>query len=207
VSRPFFSGSVAAAADAFPQSMFRLGRFDDREQLEFAVSRLVMEPEGTDGELQPRISFARVRSTAVVERRRWTHVAATYAAASGRLSLFMNGELQSAYVATPSGVLLGKRGVPLVVGRTAPALPQRNFFGMVDELRIWSVCRSIDQIARHFNRRSHGDEEHLLLYLNGESGADVDVTGNCVAKRDKTVFGDAFFNETADAPVGAPLQK
>jgi hypothetical protein len=206
VSRPFFS-ATGAAADSFPHSMFRLGRFEDREQLEFAVSRLVMEPEGADRELQPRISFARVRTTAVVERRRWTHVAATYSAASGRLSLFMNGELQSAYVATPSGVLLGKRGVPLIVGRTAPALPQRNFFGMIDELRIWSVCRSIDQIARHFNRRSYGDEEHLLLYLNGDSGADVDVTGNCVAKRDKALYGDAYFNETVDAPVEAPFRK
>lgn len=161
--------------------------------------------ESADGELQPRVSFARVRTTAVIERRRWTHVAATYAAASGRLSLFINGELQSAFVAQPSGVLLGKRGVPLIVGRAAPGLEQRNFFGMLDELRVWSVCRSIDQIARHWNRRSHGDEEHLLLYVNGESGADVDVTGNCVAKRDKTLFGDAFFNETANAPVDAPL--
>jgi hypothetical protein len=136
-------------------------------------SRLVLEPEGKDGELQPRISWARVRTTAVIERQRWTHVAATYSASSGRLSLFINGELQSAYVATPSGVLLGKRGVPLIVGRAAPGVEQRNFFGYVDELRVWSVCRSVDDIARHWNRRSHGDEEHLVLYVNGESGADI----------------------------------
>jgi hypothetical protein len=137
--------------------------------------------------------------------------------------LFINGELQSAFVATPSGVLLGKRGVPLIVGRAAPGVPQRNFFGYVDELRIWSVCRSIDDIARHWNRRSHGDEEHLVLYVNGESGADIvsllnivvqksthsvnaqDVTGNCVAKRDNTLAGDALFVANQNAPVEAPL--
>ena len=139
------------------------------------------------------------RSTSILGR--------TYAAHSGRLSLFINGELQSSYVAQPPGVLLGKRGVPLVVGRSAPGVPQQNFYGQIDELRVWSSARSMDQIARHYDRRVHGDEPGLLLYANAEAGLDVDVTANCIAKLHSVLRSDARVNRDENAPVRRPLDE
>lgn len=39
---------------------------------------------------------------------------------------------------------------------------------MIDELRIWSICRTAEQIAQTYNKVLYGDEKTLLLYVNGE---------------------------------------
>jgi hypothetical protein len=82
---------------------------------------------------EPRLAHATVRSTASVERNVWMHIAATFDSSNGQLAIYFNGALQNAYVAAPPGVMVGKRGTPLLVARSSMSEEGRNFFGIVAE--------------------------------------------------------------------------
>jgi hypothetical protein len=102
----------------------------------------------------------RVLSTAVVSSRpafdgRWHHLAATYDARSTPpvLEIFVDG------LADVRGQLAGSR-VPsapdfdLLVG--AGGVGRRPFVGLIDELKIWSVVRTEEQICSDSGRRYVG---------------------------------------------------
>jgi hypothetical protein len=46
----------------------------------------------------------------------------------------------------------------------------RYLDGQMDEMRIWSVARSADEIAEYYNCELNGDEEGLLAYYNFDNG-------------------------------------
>lgn len=126
----------------------------------------------------PRLRFHRsdgnfVESTAEIRKYRWTHVAVSYDGTTA--SFYVNGEpVGSAPLA--SGNLVAH---DLSIGGTSTG--SEYYRGFLDELRIWSVARS-------------GDEIRGGMFQEVRSGAGLEA-----------VFGDGGRNEELQTEAGTPV--
>jgi hypothetical protein len=99
---------------------------------------------------------------------RWTHVAASWSQAEGRVSLFVDGSLDASGdcgltpYAGPAPLWLG--GDPLH-GPTG-----RPFSGHIAELRIWDRALDASTLQGRMTARLQGDEPGLLLYWPATEG-------------------------------------
>ena len=108
----------------------------------------------------------------------WNHVAAAFDGAT--LHIYLNGVL----VASPAGAF-NLQGIPLTLGRGNPAggggANERYFAGRLDELRLWNVARTAQQIQANFNRPLAGNEPGLAAYYrldDGPGAIAADATGH-----------------------------
>lgn len=139
---------------------------------------------------------------------KWTHVAMTKRqdddGVNGTVKLFVNGVL----VATKTEASLrdyspSTNKSQLWLGNTYsdgngnPGTYQNGFPGYMAEMRFWSVCRTDDEVAQHYNHRLVGNETGLAGYwpLNAASGkiAENKVTGDQTA-----IFGAGTFRDDPD---------
>jgi hypothetical protein len=114
-------------------------------------------------------------STGTLGERMWNHVAATYS--NGTVSLYLNGALDR----TVSGVLTPLVSTePVAFGREG-TYNGDTFKGALDEIRIWNVVRSGQQIAGSLTRRLQGSETGLVGYWRFDEGGGQkagDATGH-----------------------------
>ena len=79
--------------------------------------------------------------------------------------------------------------------------PTGEFFdGWIDEVRIWNVARSSDDIASDFGTELGGNESGLVAYWNFTGGSLGDATGN---GHDATPMINAAIDRNRNAPVGS----
>jgi hypothetical protein len=91
----------------------------------------------------------------------WVHVAGTYDGYEMRL--YINGELAgSTPFAGPA--YYGSRNILLGVGQHWSFGGSKHFRGQMDELRIWNVARTQEEIKSDFGRRLTGSEPGLAGY-------------------------------------------
>jgi len=111
-----------------------------------------------------------------VQANRWYHAAATYDGQNIRV--YLDGQLRSTHAkqgnihTSDSSLVLGSR-------------PLQNFIhcynGDLDEVRVWNVARSVEQLRATMNVALSGDEEGLVGYWRldeGEGQTIRDLTGN-----------------------------
>jgi hypothetical protein len=116
-----------------------------------------------------------ILSNGTLGDRTWNHVAATFN--HGTVSLYVNGALDR----TVSGVL-----TPLVSTEPVAFGREGNYNGgtlkgMIDEIRIWNVVRSGQQIGRSMTKRLLGTEAGLVGYWRFDEGSGqvaADATGH-----------------------------
>jgi hypothetical protein len=99
---------------------------------------------------------ADLASTTELGLNRWYHVAAVFDGA--RKYLYIDGKLDSSTAFT--GTLL-QNNHPVAIGGNAERT-DRNFKGVIDNVRIWSEPRSAAEVAGHFERVMRGSEFGLL---------------------------------------------
>ena len=124
----------------------------------------------------------------------WHHVAVTLQSTSATLALFLDG----VEVARRAG-LVGQRlanSRPLTLGRDGGS----GFFwrGKLDDVRLWNVVRTSDQILASYRQALPGPQSGLVAnWQFDESGGSVahDLTGS----HDAQLFGGATFS--VDVPV------
>lgn len=104
-----------------------------------------------------------LQSLSAVATDQWVHVAVTRLASNGQLRIFINGALNASGVA-PNRNLLAGRAELAIGGFTA----SRKFIGSIDEVKIWSLVRSVDAIASTLRERPNGSEEGLVGYYSFE---------------------------------------
>ncbi|SLM27868.1 exported hypothetical protein [Desulfamplus magnetovallimortis] len=95
----------------------------------------------------------------------WHHVAATYDGISSKL--FLDGVLVSEKAASGGG--LSTNDNPLIIG----SVRTNGYYvdGSVDEVRIWNVAKTADEIGQNMYRELEGNEAGLVAYYNfNESG-------------------------------------
>ena len=130
----------------------------------------------------------------------WTHIVGGYDAASG-LKLYTNGVLASALTTYDGNSFLGLKlrqtTLPVVLGSTPP-FSNTVFRGSVDEVRIWNVSRSEDEIRANQFSRLLGAEPGLLAYWNFDDGAVSDLTPS---SRTASITGNLIIARIADPDV------
>jgi hypothetical protein len=121
----------------------------------------------------------------------WYHVAATFD--DGTAKLYLNGLLDT----TVAGVLTPLVSTePVAFGREGTAT-MGTLSAVVDEVRIWNVARSGDELVRNRTKRLSGSEAGLVGYwpLDEESGQLAhDVSGHGLDGR----LGDASSADSWD---------
>jgi hypothetical protein len=99
----------------------------------------------------------------------WTHVAATYDRTTNDLAVYVNGVLDGEGTAPYEGAI---GDYPLWLGADPyHGSTGRTFGGLLDEVRIWGLVRSEEEIAANMSCMLTGEEEGLLLYWPMEAGS------------------------------------
>ena len=138
----------------------------------------------------------------------WVHLAGTYD--GSELRLYVNGILQAA---TPWAFGTENSSNPLTLGRAygGTASYTENYFqGELDEVRIWNIARTPEEIKATMNITLTGDEDGLVGYWNFDDGTANDLTAN---GNDGTLLGDAQIvvaslpEEFVFEPISAPKER
>jgi len=124
----------------------------------------------------------------------WYHLASVYNGTS--MKLYVNGILQSTI--DVSGTPTTSEGVVMNFGDN-PTWQGRFFNGILDEIRIWNVPRSEQEIQEYMTVELTGNEEGLVGYwpMNEGAGNTIgDLTGNentgTLLNMDETNWVDGF---------------
>lgn len=127
----------------------------------------------------------------------WTHIAATWD--GDTVKMFINGVQQThtATVAPPLNVGSGWTLIGLLGGGVYP------FSGIIDEVRVWNVARTQQQIRENMHLRLNGNETGLQGYWRFDEGSGstaYDATSNA---NDGTLMnGPAWVSSTAPFGMG-----
>jgi|GEM_PF-3338468 len=105
----------------------------------------------------------------------WYHVAVTMDVnVSDGFCLYLNGVLQdSDDISSLSNVILNS----MVIGRENVSL--RYFDGVIDEVRVWSVVRTEDEIRSNMHRIINSDETGLFAYWRFNEGNGFTTVNAC----------------------------
>ena len=123
----------------------------------------------------------------------WTHIAASYDGSFARL--YVNGAQVAQSTGTGPIVPLGA-ATHIGAGDTAPGSANERWNGLIDEVRIWSVARTAQEIASGMNQQILVAPNLIASYaLNGNA---QDASGN-------NVHGNLISNPvfvTINSPAG-----
>jgi len=133
---------------------------------------------GKDGTLSFVIAtgqaWPEVLSDPIMNANQWYHIAGVYD--SGTASIYINGEFMNSMPinGTPAPNVTSD----LTIG-DSPGWPGRVFDGIIDEVRVWNVARTAQQIADNQTTSFTGNEAGLVAYLPMNEGSG-DITENLV---------------------------
>lgn len=101
----------------------------------------------------------------------WTHLAGTYDGSTIRV--YVNGILDGSTAMT-GPISAGSSSVTIGGNPGAPAGELMQ--GMIDEVRVWTVARTQQQIANYKNEKLFGSEPGLLAYHDFSAGPNSNIT-------------------------------
>ena len=117
-----------------------------------------------------------LESTVLLTDDVWQHVVVTFD--NGERRLYINGVLDT----TQTGAVIPMNSTrPLSFGREGPSYGGWRYDGLMDDVRVWNVARSGNEIATNMNVRLVGNEAGLVGYWRFDEGSgDIafDATGN-----------------------------
>ncbi len=130
----------------------------------FATHSLVLVLKNETG--PPSISWS---PDSTVSLARWQHVAATYDGATSNVKLYIDGVEQTlAQTSAPSGPLRDNSTFDLLIGNSGGL--SYTFDGVIDEVRVWNLARSPDDLAASMGQPLEGDEDGLVGYWRMNEG-------------------------------------
>lgn len=174
-SRPVFDADVAGGTG---MNDFTAGVLDDRYV--FGAGN----PDTT------------VSGSTLVTSGEWVHVAVTRQAATGQIQIIINGSLDATGVlpntnSLTSSASIGLGGIP----------DARRFVGLIDEVRLWSVVRSVDEIAASMRSRLSGSEPRLVGYYPFEDLGPNQTADLSTSAQPATIYGAQYAASSALCPA------
>ena len=129
----------------------------------------------------------------------WSHIAASWVAASNQIRVYLDGVLQTG---VSGGIASNGSANELCIG-ASPGGTQ-FFNGSVDEVRIWSEARSACEIQANFDSELAGTETNLSAYYNFNQGiadgsnAGVTTLPELVSANNGTLINFALTGNTSN---------
>ena len=111
-------------------------------------------------------------SSSTLALNKWTHVCATLE--SGQIKIYINGKLDNT-TAWTGGVT--DSGTELTLGQR-PGLTTNQFFGFLDEVRIWNTARTDAQVKANLMKELAGNETGLVAYYKMSNGSGTTLSDN-----------------------------
>lgn len=96
-----------------------------------------------------------ILSGSIISVNQWQHVALVYDANQSLMNIFLNGQLINSMSANGALSVSNSNENYLILGE--------NFKGSIDEFRVWSSARSVEQIQQYFDRTVTSEESTLQL--------------------------------------------
>ncbi len=142
-------------------------------------NRYILNREA-DGTLTGFVSFnsaetdrVSISTTTTIDDGDWHHIA-WVRRDSSRIEIYIDGVLSASGSASISGANLSVHDVPAIGSGYFPTRfdPFYNFMqGQIDELRVWHVARTVEEINADKGRTLNGDETDLVAYFDFEQGS------------------------------------
>lgn len=107
----------------------------------------------------------------------FVHIVTTYSVSSGKIHNYVNGMLAGETTMFP-GTAIQPNDRPFIIGNAPWDMLSFQFYGDMDEVRVWNVALSQDQIIDRMHAQLKGDEEGLVAYYNFNTAADSTVPDN-----------------------------
>lgn len=116
----------------------------------------------------------------------WTHVAMTWNS-GGFLKGYING-VEFGSVASPSLTITNTND--MYIGKAPWNNISQNYFGgYMDEIRLWNVVRTGDEIRASMYKQLTGTEPNLAAYYSMNDGTGTTLTDNSSNTNDGTISG------------------
>ncbi len=148
-------------------------------------------------------SWKAVQTGQILGPNTWYHIAGVYDGST--MKIYVNGILQAEV--NVQGTPTPGNGVVMNFGDN-PTWPGRFFAGTLDEIRIWNVARSEEEIRDNMSTELTGSEPGLVGYWNMNEGSGLtiaDASGNgndgTLLNMDETAWVEGFVPPGADAGV------
>lgn len=101
----------------------------------------------------------------------FVHLVSTYSSASGKLRDYVNGEMVGEVQVFPPSPIAAN-DAPFEIGAAPWDLFSFQFYGALDEVRVWNTERSQAQIREFMFKELRGDEDGLVAYYNFNTAYD-----------------------------------
>lgn len=133
-----------------------------------------------------------LEGSTVVTTDEWIHVAVTRGRDTGQMQVIVNGILDVEATVSNEEPLDGSERINF-----GGASLLRKFIGSIDEVRIWTVVRTVDEIASTMRSSLSGSESDLVGYYTFEDRgpnetADLSATGEPVTLSGNPTYVPSF---------------
>ena len=142
----------------------------------------------------------------LIKLNKWNHVAGVIDAKNNFIKIFLDG-IQVGHRNYHGKDRFYQCRLPLRIGAThrIDEVEKSSFIGQIDEVRVWNVARTVDEIRSDMNTQLNGDEPGLVGYWKFDAeteGVVHDATSN---KNDGKLVGNATL-EPYTRPVFGSLE-
>ncbi len=127
-----------------------------------------------------------------IQRNEWYHVSATIDARNDSIKLYLNGaEVRRSNFKGQSN--LTKTTLPLRIGcsHEEEISEHASFAGLIDEVRVWNIARTENQIRSDMYKQLKGDEAGLVGYWKFDVETEGRVFDSSLNKNDGKLVGNA----------------
>ncbi len=136
----------------------------------------------------------------------WNHLAfvGDASASSGWLKIYVNGKLEKSGGKDPGanwGIGHTPRGAPVRLAKKIAGNNDNAFDGKMDEVRIWSEARTLEEINSNMFKHLNGDEDNLMAYYQMSDASGTTLTDNSSNSNNGTLIGNMNNNDWVNSYV------
>jgi hypothetical protein len=134
----------------------------------------------------------------------WFHIASVYDQATHTMYATVNGVQKGSRVLT-AGQTIQSQSTDFSIGRTANyPMTGAYFDGMIDEVRMWNVARTPQQIMQNMSVRLAGTEPGLVGYWHFDEGSGTSTQDATARRHDGTLTGGVTWVATSGVTLTCP---
>ena len=104
----------------------------------------------------------------------FVHMACTYSSTTSKLTDYVNGQLVGQVDVFPPNAIVANDAI-FLIGAAPWGTNSFQFYGALDEVRVWSKARTEEQLKEFMYKELKGDEEGLVAYYNFNNAQDTIV--------------------------------
>ena len=127
-----------------------------------------------------------------IQKNQWYHVAGTIDAKNDSIKLYLNGD-EVSRSNFKGQTNLTKTTLPLRIGcsHEEEISEHASFAGLIDEVRVWNIVRTENQIRSDMNKQLKGDEAGLVGYWKFDAEIEGRVSDSSLYKHDGRLVRNA----------------